>query len=156
MSKRAKNPSASRKERQRALLAEEQSVKRIEPGEMSAIQKRVITWVLRRSRLSRILLAAFFALMMTLTVVVLFYTVDNRFLFSDDLETISPILYVPVVVATLLGLVIYMLGWRYLVNIYEAEESAPNIILWYLGIGILATCINIGWILNVISVLNNP
>lgn len=156
MSKRAKNPSASRKERQRALLAEEQSVKRIEPGEMSAIQKRVITWVLRRSRLSRILLAAFFALMMTLTVVVLFYTVDNRFLFSDDLETISPILYVPVVVATVLGLVIYMLGWRYLVNIYEAEESAPNIILWYLGIGILATCINIGWILNVISVLNNP
>ncbi len=156
MSKRAKNPSVSRKERQRALLAEEQSVKWVEPEEMSAIQIRVVMWALRRNRLSRILLAAFFALMMTLMVVVLFYTVDNRFLFSEDLEAISPILYVPVVVATVLGLVIYMLGWRYIVNIYEPEESAPNIILWYLGIGILATCINIGWILNVISVLNSP
>ncbi|MEQ8673341.1 MAG: hypothetical protein RLP44_02745 [Aggregatilineales bacterium] len=154
MSKQRKNnPSAVRKKRQSELLSDHYVPP---PQDFSPIQRRVVEWLLRRSRIERILIVSFIALMIALVVVVLFYTVDNRFLLAESGESIPLILYVPVIFATILGLVIYLLGWRYLVNIYEADESAPNVILWYLGVGVLATFINCGWILNVISVLNNP
>ena len=150
---RKKNPSAIRKKRQGELLNDHYVAP---PKDFSPVERRVVTWLLRRSRLSRIVLVSFIALMIALVVVVLFYTVDSRFLLSEAGESVPLILYVPVIFATILGLIVYLLGWRYLVNIYEVEESAPNVILWYLGVGIFAIFINCGWILNVISVLNSP
>ncbi len=154
-----KQPSTKRKARQRELLNathDNSSHDRQFNQKVDKLAERVTAHVLGWGRFRRILFVGFSALMLALAIGVLFYAFDNRFIIPEDGMTVTFALYVPVIASTIGGFIIYAVGWIYIVSVPSISESAPNVVLWYLGIT-LATCVlNFAWLLNVFAVLGSP
>lgn len=93
---------------------------------------RVIERVVNLTRLTRIALAAVFALALTLALTPI---IDEVYLnYFYDTETRM----VPALISTVLGVAYYLLGWRLIVG-YAGETPAPRrSILWYMSFGAAA------------------
>jgi hypothetical protein len=83
-------------------------------------------------RLSRIALAALFALAVTLVV---FPLVDSIYLqtFFDERTRM-----IPALVSAGVGAVMYAIGWRLLVGYVGETPTARPAIVWYVGVGMAA------------------
>jgi hypothetical protein len=95
---------------------------------------RLAVRIVSLSRLSRILLAALFALAITLMITPVVDGIYLNNFFSSDTRMI------PALVSTALGLGYYGVGWRLIVG-YVGEKPIPRpAVLWYFGMG-AAACI---------------
>jgi amino acid transporter len=100
-----------------------------------SLSTRLIDRVIHLPRLARILMAAAFALAVTLTVTPI---IDEAYLslFYDTETRMSP-----AIISTVLGVAYYLLGWRLIIG-YAGETPAPRrSILWYFGIGAAACAV---------------
>lgn len=113
---------------------------------------RIVGVALGFPRIIRILLAGIFSLTVTLVVGLIFYFVDVRFLLSLD-GTVTTRLIIPVVVATILGLIMYVAGWFYYVGGRGVDNTVRIGILWYLLVGIISIILSVIWGIQVILVL---
>jgi len=105
---------------------------------------RIVEVALAFPRIIRILLAGIFSLAVTLVVGLVFYFIDVRFLLSID-GTVTTRLMIPVVVATILGLIMYIAGWVYYVGGRGVDNTVRIGILWYLLVGIISIILSIIW-----------
>jgi len=111
---------------------------------------RLATRVLTLPRIVRILIAAIFALAVTLDMLVVFYVLDKGLIDSGSVE------YIPVTIATLFGLVTYVAGWQIIVGTIGMPRTAGRVVLWYLGAGILAVLVALMWFLQTRAIINTP
>lgn len=93
---------------------------------------RFVDWVLGLPRLTRIVLAALFALAVTLVITPL---VDGIYIMNFyDVDTREA----PALFSTALGIVFYILGWRLMIG-FAGDVPRPNrLVLGYLGVGVVA------------------
>jgi len=99
------------------------------PPSMSA---RVIERVIRLPRRTRIILAALFALALTLVVT----PIVDGFYMGNFFDPATRGL--PAMVSTALGLVFYLIGWRQIIG-YAGEMPPPrSTVFWYVTIGATA------------------
>lgn len=120
------------------------------------VATQIVSRIWSMPRLLRIFLAALVSLLITLMIGLVFYLIDNRFLIPQEGQEIGFILFVPVIASTVGGLVAYLIGWRRLVDVQEADTSARNRVLWYLGVGLFALFFDAIWFVNVLNVINAP
>ncbi len=93
---------------------------------------RLIERIIHLPRLTRIVLAAVFALAVTLVISPI---VDGIYLANFfDVNTREA----PAFFSTALGVVFYLVGWRLIIGYAGAVLPAKKAVLWYLGVGILA------------------
>lgn len=104
----------------------------------------IVSWVLSLYRVLRILLAGLFSLMMTLVTGLMFYLIDERFLISIDGD-ITTEMIIPVVVAMIVGFIMYLVGWWLIVGFRGEQVTVRKGVLWYLGIGILTLIGTLIW-----------
>jgi hypothetical protein len=94
--------------------------------------ERLIERVITLPRITRIAMAALFALAVTLVLMPLVYQI-----FQQDFFSIS---MVPPLISTGVGLVFYGIGWQLIVG-YVGETPPPRAaILWYVSVG-AAACV---------------
>lgn len=94
-----------------------------------------VPWVdrlLKLPRLARIGIAALFALSVTLALSPIVDGIYLNFLFTP--ETVM----VPALVSAGFGLVMYVVGWQLIVGYVGEMPPARLVILWYVGVGVLA------------------
>ena len=93
---------------------------------------RLVERIIRLPRLTRIILAAVFALALTLVITPL---VDGFYIanFYDPSTREAPALF-----STALGVVFYLLGWRLIIGFAGDVPPARRAVLGYLGVGIVA------------------
>ena len=93
---------------------------------------RLIQWIVLLPRLTRIVLAAVFALALTLAITPI---VDDFYLANlyDFSTRVAPSL-----VSTGIGLVFYFVGWRLIIGYAGETPSTRTAILWYFILGVLA------------------
>src|SRR5664279_1229962 len=93
---------------------------------------RLVQWIVLLPRLTRIVLAAVFALALTLAITPI---VDDFYLanFYDFSTRVAPSL-----VSTGIGLVFYFVGWRLIIGYAGETPSTRTAILWYFILGVLA------------------
>lgn len=96
---------------------------------------RLVNWIVDLPRLTRIVLAALFALAITLVVTPV---VDGVYM-NNFFETNTRM--APALVSTALGLVYYGVGWRLIVGYVGEKPTARPAVLWYFGIGLIACLI---------------
>lgn len=92
---------------------------------------RFADWIVRLPRLTRIVLAAVFALALTLVITPLvdgiyianFYDVDTR--------------EAPALLSTALGVVFYLVGWRLIIGFAGQIPPTNKAVVGYLGVGTL-------------------
>ncbi|MBC7871289.1 MAG: hypothetical protein H7Y09_10660 [Chitinophagaceae bacterium] len=106
--------------------------------------------VLALPRLMRILIAAVFALAVTLDILVVFYVIDKSLINSGPIE------YVPVTIATVFGLVMYVAGWQIIVGTIGMPRTAGRVVLWYLVAGTLAVLVALMWFFQTRTIINTP
>ncbi len=89
---------------------------------------RLVNWVLRLPRFSRIVLAVLFALAVTLAATPI---VDGIYLnsFFNESTRVAPSL-----VSTTFGIVFYFVGWRLIVG-YAGEEPPPRPAVFFYVVG---------------------
>ena len=94
--------------------------------------------IIRLPRLTRIIMAAVFALALTLVITPI---VDGIYLsnFYDPGTREAPAL-----ISTALGVVFYLLGWRLIIGFAGDVPPANRAVLWYLGVGVLACVLVVG------------
>lgn len=93
---------------------------------------RLIEWIVGLPRLTRIALAALFALAVTLAVTPLIDGIYLDRFYSADTRMI------PAIISTTLGLLYYFLGWRLIVGFVGETPPPRRTILWYVCGGVLA------------------
>ena len=93
---------------------------------------RLVAWIVRLPRLSRIVIAALFALALTLAITPV---IDGFYL--DHFYNASTAM-LPALVSTGLGLVFYVIGWRLIIGYAGEYPPARPAIFWYLSIGVVA------------------
>src|SRR5215468_7605950 len=99
-------------------------------AEVYRLIERVTHW----PRLTRIILAAVFALAITLVITPV---VDDIYIANFyDLSTRE----VPALFSTALGVVFYFVGWRLIIGFAGEIRPATKAVLWYLGVG-TAACV---------------
>jgi len=93
---------------------------------------RFVNWILQLPRLTRIILAALFALAVTLVITPL---VDGIYLANFyDVDTREA----PALFSTALGVVFYLVGWRLIIG-FAGDVPRPNrLVVGYLGVGAVA------------------
>jgi hypothetical protein len=97
-----------------------------------AVVYRFVNWIIQLPRLTRIALAAVFALALTLVITPL---VDEFYIANFyDVETREA----PALFSTALGVVFYLLGWRLIIGFAGEAPAANRAVAWYLGVGALA------------------
>ena len=97
-----------------------------------AVAYRFVDWIIGLPRLTRIVLAAVFALALTLAITPL---IDGIYIANFyDLNTLEA----PALVSTALGVVFYLLGWRLIIGFAGDLPSASKAVLAYLSVGALA------------------
>lgn len=104
--------------------------------------------VIQLPRLVRILLAALFALAVTLAFSPLVDLIYDRYFFSANT------LIVPALVTATLGLIMYMVGWWLMVGTIGEQPASRAALAWYLGIGVLAVVVVVYLIASGVSLLN--
>ncbi|MFN8448430.1 MAG: hypothetical protein U0521_07525 [Anaerolineae bacterium] len=94
--------------------------------------ERVVERVIHLPRVTRIALAALFALALTLMITPL---VDNFYMdhFFDPATR-----GLPAMISTALGLVFYVVGWRQIIGYAGEQPSARAAVFWYVAIGVSA------------------
>jgi hypothetical protein len=92
----------------------------------------VVSSLLKLPRLARIILAAVFALSMTLVVSPLVDNVYIRFMFTEQTRLL------PSLVSTAAGIAMYVFGWWLIVGSSDVKPPARFAVLVYLILGILA------------------
>jgi hypothetical protein len=90
-----------------------------------AVAQRVV----RLPRLMRVGLSALFALMVTLAVRPLIDLVYIDNFFNPDT------IMLPALIATAIGVIIYGLGWRWLVGLVGETPTASRAVFWYMLVG---------------------
>lgn len=145
MSKKKRYKSYKQKQRRRAQYI----LNHVAQQDMQHAVPRLLSWVLSLPRLVRILLAGIFALAITLVTGLMFYLVDDRFLISIT-GKVTTDLMIPVVVSTILGFVMYFVGWWMIVGFRGDVATVRGGVMWYLGVGLLALSISFIWIIWVI------
>ena len=101
-------------------------------AQSSPAAERLIAWVIHRSRLTRIALAALFALAVTLLLTPLIDHFYLEYFFNADTRMI------PALISTAAGLVFYGVGWRLIIGYAGEQPPARPAIWWYVGIGAVA------------------
>lgn len=114
------------------------------PDRLLSLNKKLIGL----SRSQRIMIAVFFALMMTLAV---FPLVDSLYL--AHFYTPSTIIAPSLVTASLGGLM-YLVGWNLYVGTVNVIPQAKISILWYFFIGVIATIIVLVLLIHGVTLLN--
>ncbi len=105
-----------------------------QPAQSRPASERLIERIVHLSRLTRILLAAVFALALTLAITPL---VDQHLpaIFFDSSTRV-----IPALISTAAGLVFYGVGWRLIIGYAGEAAAARPAILWYISIG-AAACV---------------
>jgi hypothetical protein len=131
--------------RQRKLMRRQLSTQNTTP-----LQTRLVTAILKLPRIARIVISLLFALAVTLA---LSPIVDNIYLtYMFTPETVI----VPALVSTAFGIVMYVLGWQLIIGTVGENPPARFIILWYVGIGVLAIFLVAVWMVSGITIGNAP
>lgn len=108
-------------------------------------RKTLLERIVRLPRLARIVLVAFIALMVVLAVFPLIDRLYVALFFSPTT------LILPSLVATGVGLVMYVIGWLLLVGTVGTQPIIQRGLRWYLGIGGIAIMIDIVLIIQGIT-----
>lgn len=95
---------------------------------------RLINRVVHLPRLTRITLAALFALAVTLAIT----PVIDR-IYVDNFYNVDTRMF-PAVASTVLGLAYYLLGWRLIIGFVGETPPPRRAILWYFSVG-AAACV---------------
>ncbi len=106
-----------------------------QPAQSPPAAQRLIERVVHLSRLTRIVLAAVFALAVTLTLTPLIDRIYLEYFYDFNTRVI------PAVLSTAAGLVFYGLGWRLIVGFAGEEPPARPAVLWYVSIGAAACAV---------------
>lgn len=109
-----------------------------------------VRWFLDRPRGIRILLVSLFALAATLALFPITDELYIRFLFDESTRLL------PSVVSVGFGIVMYIGGWWLVVGTVGEERPVRPLIFWYLIIGILATLLVIGLLIQGYSIGTAP
>lgn len=117
---------------------------------MIQTQQRFLQFVLKLPRLSRILIVAFFALMMVATVFPLVDLLYLRFFFTAE-SVLAPSL-----VSVVVGGLFYAWGWLVYVGTVGTKPSAEKAIMWYFVVGGIVTIVALGLLIYGIYDLNIP
>jgi len=120
-------------------------VSKVEPVYMQFIHR-----VLGLPRLARIGIAALFALAVTLTISPIVDTLYLSYLYTP--ETVIA----PALVSTGFGLVMYFVGWQLIIGPVGEIPPARMMVLWYVGIGVLAIAIVVLWLVTGVTSGNAP
>ena len=140
------------KKRNRKNQRKKQRNTQSKPETTQPLWMRIVEVALGFPRVIRILLAGVFSLTVTLVTGLTFYFIDWRFLLSLD-GTVTTRLMIPVVVATILGLIMYIVGWVYYVGGRGVDNRVRIGILWYLLVGIISIILSIIWGIQVMLVI---
>ena len=97
--------------------------------------QNLIQGLVQLPRLIRIIIAVFFAGMMTLAVSPLVDHIYLRYFFSIETRIL------PAFVTVAIASIMYIAGWRIYIGTVNTVPSAKNRILWYFGMGISVTII---------------
>lgn len=109
---------------------------------------QLVQRVLRLPRLVRIVICAFFALCVTLSLSPLIDALYLEYLYTPQ-TVIAPAL-----VSAAFGLAMYTLGWRLVIGTVGENPGARFLTLWYLLIGITAVLVIIILLISGITLLN--
>jgi hypothetical protein len=104
--------------------------------------------VIQLPRIARILLAALFALAVTLAFSPLVDLIYDRYFFNRNT------LIVPALVTATFGLIMYMIGWWLMVGTVGERPAVRAALVWYFGIGVLAVVVVVYLIASGVSLLN--
>jgi hypothetical protein len=107
---------------------------------------RGIVHLLGFPRLLRIVLVGLFALAVTFVVALLLYY--QSIFYSPDLQIVFYI------IATVFGLFMYLAGWRLIVGTVGETPPVQRSVVWYLGVGLLATLMIVLWVIQMIVTID--
>src|SRR5690349_5609779 len=106
-------------------------------------------WLVRLPRLTRIILCAVFSFAITLGINPIVDYLYLTFIYRDDTE-LERLIHssLPAFIEIGIGLVMYILGWRYFIGTHGETPPARPAVLWYFGIGLLAVFLVFLWVLQ--------
>jgi|FLYN01.1.fsa_nt_gi hypothetical protein len=106
--------------------------------------------LLRLPRLGRIGLTTLFALAVTLALSPIIDSIYLRYLFTPE-----TVLF-PALASAGFGLAMYIVGWLLMIGPVGEALPARTVILWYVGVGILAVLLVLVWLITGIASGNAP
>lgn len=116
-------------------------------AEMSLVE-RMIDSILSLPRLVRIIIAALFALCVTLALSPMIDMIYMELFFNPQ-TVIAPSL-----VSAAFGLAMYVLGWRFLVGTVGEKPEVRLFVLWYIVLGLIAIAVVAILIVRGMTILN--
>jgi hypothetical protein len=112
------------------------------------ISRRLIDWILGLPRILRIVIAAGFALCVTLALSPLVDFVYVAYFLNP--QTVI----VPSLVSAAFGLGMYVLGWRFLIGTVGEKPESRLFVLWYITLGLMAIVVVAILIVRGVTLLN--
>jgi len=112
--------------------------------------EQFVLWLLGLPRIGRIGVAALFALVVTLAVSPIIDTIYLRYLYTPE-SVLAPAL-----VSTGFGLAMYFVGWQLIIGTVGEIPPARMVVLWYVGVGVLAFVLVVVWLITGFASGNAP
>jgi hypothetical protein len=126
--------------------------KRIKAEQISAKSEsasvRLVTWILNLPRVTRICLVAGIAVYVTLAVSSLVDEIYLRFFFDESTRI------VPSFVSVSIGLVMYVIGWKWVIGTIGESPQVETKIMWYFAICAFSLILVLIWLLLLLTIGN--
>jgi hypothetical protein len=126
--------------------------KRRKAGQMNVKSEsasvRLIIRILNLPRVARISLIGGFALTTTLAVSPLVDEIYLRFFFDESTRI------VPSFVSVSIGLVMYLVGWKWVIGTIGESPQVETKIIWYFAIGAMSLILVLVWLLRLLTLGN--
>jgi hypothetical protein len=111
--------------------------------------ENLVRWLVNLPRITRIILCSIFSIAVTLGFTPIIDYLYISFIYRDDTELAQFIhSRLPTFIEIGVGLVMYIVGWMYIIGTRGETPPARPIVLWYFGIGVLAVFLTFLWILQ--------
>jgi hypothetical protein len=109
----------------------------------------LVRWLVNLPRITRIILCSIFSIAVTLGFTPIIDYLYISFIYRDDTELAQFIhSRLPTFIEIGVGLVMYIVGWMYIIGTRGETPPARPIVLWYFGIGALAVFLMFLWVLQ--------
>ncbi len=109
----------------------------------------VVRWLLHLPRMVRIVVCAIFAFAVTLGLTPIIDYLYLTFIYRDNSELERFIhARAPAMIEVGLGLLMYVLGWIFIIGTRGETPPARPIVLWYFGIGVFAVFLVFLWMIQ--------